>query len=701
MSDDLRQEVDALKRMLASCAERVGALEQRLRGGATAAVSAPPAPKPPVAAHPPVQTPRIPSAPPAPRWRNLEATIGRDWFNKIGIVTLVLGVVFFILYTFQYLGPAMKIALGFAIGGGMLGVGVWLERRPGMRWYALGPIGGGWALLYFTTYAMHHIPAVRLLQSPLLDLCLLGVVATGAVWHSLKYRSEYVTAVALLLGFITVTVAQVTTFTLLATVLLVTALCWLVMRLRWHQLYLFGVLASYATYLFWIRPQIDASRIAAGMFANVAEAQFWLKMGFLALYWLAYQCALLTLNEQRPVRRQALLAATLVNALGFTQLVLLTMDPLYHDLRYLFLLATGGVYVLSSPVARRRGLPTIESTHLLLGLTMAAVAVPLKFTGHWVNIWWTLAVPFFAWLGLRYARWPYRAFAAGLAVAVLGRWLVWDIVNASAVVFPAWFITWRLAVGCLAAASFVAAGWCYRLPRFRDVLWLHERHAFRAYVIAAAVILWTLIYKEVSTPWITASWTATATSLVLAGWWLRDRVLRLSGLIGAAFAWVVAISAVAWAWWGFGNQAWWHWASAVRVVALWCACNALLRIKRTGERFTFERWYPDVCTIAAVLLLTRLLGVEVAKRWLSVAWAVEGAVVLALGFGVRDRVLRISGLSLLGLLVFKILFVDLAGAETVYRILSFIVAGLVLLVASYAYTRFSSRLTSSTASTDA
>ena len=45
-----------------------------------------------------------------------------------------------------------------------------------------------------------------------------------------------------------------------------------------------------------------------------------------------------------------------------------------------------------------------------------------------------------------------------------------------------------------------------------------------------------------------------------------------------------------------------------------------------------------------------------------------------------------------GVLVLKILFVDLAGAETIYRILSFIVAGVILLLASFAYARFTEKL---------
>ncbi len=691
MSDDIRQEVDALKRTLASCADRIGMLEQRLRTGSTIKVFAPPPAVVPTVKASPVAA--VSAA--APRWRNLEATIGRDWLNRIGVVTLVLGIVFFILYTFQYLGPAMKIAMGFAIGGGLLGAGMWLERRPGMRWYALGPIGGGWALVYFTVYAMHHIPAVRLLDSALVDLCLLGAVATGAVWHSLKYKSETVTALALLLGFITVAVGQVTAFTLLAIVLLVAALCWLVIRMRWHYLYLFGVAASYATYLFWIRPQIDASQAVAGMFANVAQAQFWLKAGFLMLYWSAYQVALFGLDESRPVRRHVLLAATLANALGFAQLVLLTMDPLYHDVRYLFLLAMGGAYILSAPLAQQRRLPTIETTHLLLGLTMAAVAVPLKLTGQWVSIWWTLAVPFFIWLGLRYTRRAYRAFAAGLAAAVLVRWVVWDVWNASAVVFPSWFVTWRVAIGSIVTASFVTAAWCYRRPRYQPVLWRFESQGFRVYVAAAACVLWFLLGQELDNRWLLPAWMGTSAGLVVLGLRLHDRIVRLFGAIGGALTVLITASLMS-ARIGINlHHPWYAWTTAI-TLALCAALSWRYRAPIAGPRFAFERWLRDAYAIAAAALLIGLLWTELHRQWVSVAWAVEGATVLALGFAARDRVLRYIGLAVFGLMVLKILFVDLAGVETIYRILSFIVAGLVLLVASYAYTRFSSRLAPST-----
>ena len=39
-----------------------------------------------------------------------------------------------------------------------------LERRPRYLIYARGLIGGGWAALYFTTYAAHALDAARVVE---------------------------------------------------------------------------------------------------------------------------------------------------------------------------------------------------------------------------------------------------------------------------------------------------------------------------------------------------------------------------------------------------------------------------------------------------------------------------------------------------------------------------------------------------------
>lgn len=721
----------------------------------------------------------------------LETRIGRDWLNRIGITSLVLGVAFFILYTFQYFGAAMKIATGFAVAGGLLGLGVWLERRPSLRWYALGLIGGGWALLYFTTYAMHHLEAVRILASAWLDLLFLFMVAVGAVGHSLKYRSETITALALLLGFLTICISDVTYFTLAASVLLVGALAWIVVRQRWHGLYLYGVVASYATYVFWIAPQIQLSRVVAIQMPSVAHATFWLKAGFVACYWVAYNLVLFAFDERDARRRNALLTATLVNTTFFVHTILLGMVPLYQDVRHLVLAGVGAFYVVSELVAKHRRLPTIASTHLLVGLTLMTLAIPLKLSGRWISFLWLVEVAGLAWLGLRHARWPYRLFAMGLAVVMVGRMLLFDLWNSTPLAMAAWMVPWRVVIGSVSIVSFGAVAAWYRWSRFESVLRPIEASAFHGYFIAASSLLWVLLMLEVDTSWLALAWALEATAIIALGFRLNDKVLRVLGAIGSGCiglhllgvmgqwdAW--RVSAVAGLWYGvsavyrssFAQQLK-VWPSARHVYAIAASCLVTLLVGDTidrpwlsvawaAEAFALvgvgvtlkdrafrltglgvwvillgllavdllrssfrvgsfsswtltttpwviaigyalrwvsrrvsgqdasdaEYWLAEVYATTASVMMTILLWREAQARWLSVWWAVEGLALVGVGFGVRDKAFRVSGLVVFALLVLKVLFVDLAGAETIYRILSFIVTGVILLVTSYAYVRF-------------
>ena len=93
-------------------------------------------------------------------------------------------------------GPVGKVVCGYAVGLALLAGGVWLERKATYRIFARGGIGGGWALTFFTTYAMHHMSAARVVHSLVLDLVLMLLVAAGMVAHSLRYSSQTVTGLA-------------------------------------------------------------------------------------------------------------------------------------------------------------------------------------------------------------------------------------------------------------------------------------------------------------------------------------------------------------------------------------------------------------------------------------------------------------------------------------------------------------------------
>jgi uncharacterized membrane protein len=73
---------------------------------------------------------------------------------------------------------------------------------------------------------------------------------------------------------------------------------------------------------------------------------------------------------------------------------------------------------------------------------------------------------------------------------------------------------------------------------------------------------------------------------------------------------------------------------------------------------------------------------------LSVLWALYASVLTGVGILKRLREARMLGILLLGVTVLKVFLIDLSRLDTFYRIISFIVLGLLLLAVSYGYHRF-------------
>jgi uncharacterized membrane protein len=126
----------------------------------------------------------------------LEETLGTNWLNKLGIVILVLGVALFGVYELGQLGSLGKVCLSYVVALALLGGGILLERRDRYRVLGHTLIGGGWALLFFTTYALNHVQAMRVMGSETTDLIFMLAVALAMAAHTLRYRSQLVTGLA-------------------------------------------------------------------------------------------------------------------------------------------------------------------------------------------------------------------------------------------------------------------------------------------------------------------------------------------------------------------------------------------------------------------------------------------------------------------------------------------------------------------------
>ena len=306
-----------------------------------------------------------------------------NFFAKIGIVLLVLGVAFWGRLALATMGPSARVATTYAAAFAMLGAGVWLERKERYRLVGRTGIGGGWALLFFTTYAMHNVAAMTVLESNPMDCVLMLLVAIGMVAHTLRYKSQVVTGLAFLLAFSTVALSQSTVYSLAAGVILAIGIVAIALRMHWYELEIFGVAASYGNHFYWLY-KLYPNGVAGHPFP-----QFWPSAIILMLYWAVFRASYLGRKVRTPRDEAlstvaALLNTILLGAVGKFQ-------STHPELAFYALMALGLVeFSLGQlPITRRRRAAFILLT--VLGTILVFAAVPFKFSGNNIALLWMIA----------------------------------------------------------------------------------------------------------------------------------------------------------------------------------------------------------------------------------------------------------------------------------------------------------------------
>jgi len=347
---------------------------------------------------------------------NLEERLGANWLNKLGIALLVLGVAFFLAWKLQTWGPAGKVLCGYAVSMVLLGGGVWLERKATYRIFARGGIGGGWALAFFTTFAMHHITAARVLPSLVVDLVLMLLVVGGMVAHSLRYRSQTVTGLAFLLGFATLLTSHLqategtVVFSLTGSAVLAVGLVVVTAIRHWAALEVVGLVAVYGSHFVWLTQVLPQNR--------ASFAEFWPSVALIVMYWVIFRVAYVLRKPLDQNEENISSVAAILNASGV--LALLKYQSAHPEWAWWALGALGATEMaLAFAVrARRRQAFVVLST---VGSVLLIAAVPFKFHGVSWPVLWLVEAQALALCGLRIGEPVFRRLGllAGLATGVV------------------------------------------------------------------------------------------------------------------------------------------------------------------------------------------------------------------------------------------------------------------------------------------
>ena len=354
---------------------------------------------------------------------DVEETLGTNWLNKLGVVILVLGIAFFLAYQLKTLGPPGKVLVGFMTAGVMLGAGIWFDRGERYRILARAGIGGGWALAFFTTYAMYHVPAAQVLSSQAIDLVLMLAVAAAMVLHTLRYRSQVVTGLAFLLAFLTVAISHSNVYSLSAGAVLALGLVVIVGRMQWFELEVFGITASYLNHYLWLRPIIEPM-IAPLHGKRHPFPEFAASAGILALYWLIFRMSYVFRRPSDDRQEHVSTAAALLNTALL--LALFKYQSTHPEWAFWALLTIGAIETLLGqlPIARRRRSAVIVLS--TLGVVLLIAAFPFRYSGARLSVLWLLEAEALLLIGVWTKEVVFRRLGMLAALLVAGQMVAVD-----------------------------------------------------------------------------------------------------------------------------------------------------------------------------------------------------------------------------------------------------------------------------------
>lgn len=258
-----------------------------------------------------------------------------------------------------------------------------------------------------------------------------------------------------------------------------------------------------------------------------------------------------------------------------------------------------------------------------------------------------------------------RAQGHMVAIAALGRLLMVNFDAAHTV-----------ATVTVVIAAHYFESWRHRRMGERLREW--ERSLDRPYLYTAALLIVFLLFQKLHAPFLGIGLGLVAMALLAMGRAvdLRDLKYQSYGVAALAFGRALQME--------FNTPQLFTDANE-RILAGAAVTACLFFAQFLIPRERRSRLYYS---LLATVLATALIFQEVSGSMLTVAWGIEGAVLLGLGFLLRDRTFRLSGLVVFLVCVGKLFLYDLRALETLYRILSFFVLGVILVGVSWLYTRF-------------
>lgn len=679
--------IGSLERRLDELLRRVERLEQRAWFPAEPAPEPPPTEPPPPAAPEPAAEP-LPPPPPAPAQPapagpgglldrplefDLEELLGGRLLAWLGAVAIVLGVGFFFAMAVSrgWIDEPMRVTLAYGGSTLLLATGLYLYERQGRTQAAIAAVAAAIAALYASTTAATQLYD---LVDPVVGLAVAGLIGAVATAIAVRWNEIFIGGIGILGALLSPVLVDAGTsggalaFMGIALVSAAGVLIWQ----RWDWLAALAFLVSAPQLFAWAFDTRDENLTAV--------------LVVLPLFWALYVVASIgyELRERTEQLRPSSASLLLANAVLAAGLGWFVLDDTGHGIGSTAWVIGSALAHLALGSLTLRGRISREIALLVLAIAigLSAIALALALNGPALVAAWSVEAVLLFWLARRTGlRRGYLAGSAFLALASVHTLAIDARPDRLVEGFDA---TATVAVALVAVAAMLAF-------RFYADPWAEGALAIGAVAVAAVAYLPPIALHGI---WLVAAWSLEAIAFAVAARLAEPRAaFAAPGFLALAAAHVLAFEAPPS---GLRDGVDDLGLAAAGIAIVTAATFALLRL---------VEWRPDLLLAleiagAAGLVYLPSIGIvdvtttgqefepgQTPQVLLSTFWALTGLTAFVYGLVRDDRRFRLGGLALLGVAIAKVYLYDLAALSEIFRVLSFILLGLLLLAGAFAYQR--------------
>jgi uncharacterized membrane protein len=643
-----------------------------------------------------------------PWWSGLEETVGKRWMTWAGALALFLSVGFFLKYAFEnnWIGPTGRVVLGIGAGCTLLTFGDHILRR---RMTALGQglMGGALAILYVSLFAAFSLYKL-IPQIPAFGF--MAVVTASGFTLAVLHNAVPLAFLAVLGGFISPLLVSTgvnprdALFAYLA--ILNLGVLGVAFFKRWRALDVLAFVGTWSMFVGWYEHFYRTSQMVPTL--------AWVSIFFLIFLFVPFMYQLRT-GSTASLESFLMAIANAVAASSFFYIILKTD---YRHVLGFIAVAMSACYVVLGSLCRKRIPGDARSLFgfVALSVVFLTLAVPLHLKVHGITLAWALEGPILLYLGYIYRYQPVRI--AGFVVLALSAFRLfqahWPLHTDLYSLFLNRYFGTALCVPVAIWAYGVIHSW------FRKEASEIDRIIMIASFISGGFLTLVILSGEIG-PWVKYQtvdlkastdyfvycsyeliWALGAAGFLITALLTRSEAAYYSGVVALAIT--LGLGGISYI--SDGNSDRFLFLNIRFFAGLVAVTISLAYALVAAGKWT--DWTPEnnivraILFWVAVLVPLLLLSIEAytycqdtvfsrrKARWmsqmaLSIVWGLYAVVLLIVGFVKLVRPLRIAGLALLALTAVKLVLVDMAQVQQVYRIISFVVLGLMMFLASYLY----------------